>query len=181
MSIGSRAIDLDGFIFRSRHRCVLIDAMSFTFRNARQSDAETLVLLINRAFVVEAPFFTTERIDLDETIEHFKKGTFILAEEAGVIAGCNYVELRDDCGYFGLLSIDPTYQGRGLGRKLVEQAEEFCHREGRPLMRIRVLNHRTELPPFYEKLGYHIAGTEEVEQVPSARVPYHFIVMEKQL
>jgi hypothetical protein len=48
-------------------------------------------------------------------------------------------------------------------------------------MRIRVLNHRTELPPFYEKLGYHIAGTEEVEQVPSARLPYHFIVMEKQL
>jgi hypothetical protein len=48
-------------------------------------------------------------------------------------------------------------------------------------MRIRVLNHRTELPPFYEKLGYHITGTEEVEQVATARMPYHFIVMEKEL
>ena len=48
-------------------------------------------------------------------------------------------------------------------------------------MQIRVLNHRTELPPFYEKLGYHIARTEEVEQAPSARIPYHFIVMEKGL
>jgi hypothetical protein len=48
-------------------------------------------------------------------------------------------------------------------------------------MQIRVLNHRTELPPFYEKLGYTIAGVEEVEQVPSAKLPYHFIVMEKEL
>ena len=153
----------------------------FTYRTADPSDAEAIVLLINRAFEVESPFFTTKRIDLVETLEHFKKGAFILAEEEGAIAGCNYVELRDDSGYFGLLSIDPSYQGLGLGRKLVEQAEESCRREGRPLMRIRVLNHRTELPPFYEKLGYHIAGTEEVEQVPSARLPYHFIVMEKQL
>ena len=153
----------------------------FTYRTAAPSDAEAIVLLINRAFEVESPFFTTKRIDLAETLDHFKKGTFILAEEAGAIAGCNYVELRNDSGYFGLLSIDPNYQGRGLGRKLVEQAEEFCRREGRSVMRIRVLNHRTELPPFYEKLGYHIAGTEEVEQVPSARLPYHFIVMEKQL
>ena len=153
----------------------------FTYRTADPSDAEAIVLLINRAFEVESPFFTTKRIDLVETLEHFKKGAFILAEEEGAIAGCNYVELRDDSGYFGLLSIDPNYQGRGLGRKLVEQAEEFCRRESRAVMRIRVLNHRTELPPFYEKLGYHVAGTEEVEQVPSALVPYHFIVMEKKL
>jgi GNAT superfamily N-acetyltransferase len=153
----------------------------FTYRTADISEAEAIVPLINLAFEVEAPFFTSKRIDLAETLEHFKKGVFILAENAGTLAGCNYVEVRDDSGYFGLLSIDPGYQGRGLGRKLVEQAEEFCRREGRPLMRIRVLNHRTELPPFYEKLGYHVAGTEEVEQVPTARLPYHFILMEKQL
>ena len=165
-------------------RRALIIAMSkdeFTYRDAGESDAEELVVLINRAFEVERPFFTTERIDLAETLEHFKKGTFILAEDGDVIAGCNYVELRADSGYFGLLSIDPEFQGRGLGRKLVEQAEEFCRGAGCELIRIRVLNHRTELPPFYEKLGYTTTGIEEVEQVPSARMPYHFIVMEKEL
>lgn len=153
----------------------------FIYRNADESDGDALVLVINRAFNVEQPFFTTERIDLAETLEHFKKGTFIIAEDGGRIAGCNYVELRADSGYFGLLSIDPDYQGRGLGRKLIEDAEEFCRRAGRSVIKIRVLNHRTELPPFYEKLGYTIAGIEEVEQVPSARMPYHFIVMEKPL
>jgi GNAT superfamily N-acetyltransferase len=153
----------------------------FTYRNADESDAEALAALINRAFAVEKPFFTTDRIDLNETLDHFKRGTFILAEDGGTIAGCNYVELRSDSGYFGLLSIDPEFQGHGLGRRLVEQAEEFCRRAGRDVMRIRVLNHRTELPPFYEKLGYHISGIEEVEQESSARMPYHFIVMEKSL
>jgi GNAT superfamily N-acetyltransferase len=137
--------------------------------------------LINRAFVVEEPFFTTERIDLTETLEHFAKGTFLLAESNGILVGVNYVELRGDSGYFGLLSVDPDWQGHGLGRKLIEQAEDFCREAGCSLMQIRVLNHRTELPPFYEKLGYGVSGTEEVEQVPSAKLPYHFIVMEKKL
>ena len=153
----------------------------FTFRKADELDAEAVTLLINRAFVVEEPFFTTERIDLDETLRHFAKGTFLLAEENGALAGCNYVELRGESGYFGLLSVDPDHQGRGLGRMLIEQAEEFCHAAGCSAMQIRVLNHRTELPPFYEKLGYHTARKEEVEQVPTARLPYHFFVMEKQL
>ncbi|HUR97852.1 MAG TPA: GNAT family N-acetyltransferase [Pyrinomonadaceae bacterium] len=153
----------------------------FTYRNAAKSDAEALVVLINRAFEVERPFFTNSRVSLAETLEHFEKGTFILAEAGGNLAGCNYVELRGESGYFGLLSTDPNYQGRGLGRKLVEQAEEFCRRGGCSVMRIRVLNHRTELPPFYENLGYATAAVEEVEQVPTARMPYHFIVMEKKL
>ena len=91
------------------------------------------------------------------------------------------MELRGDAGYFGLLSVDPDSQGRGLGKILVDRAEEFCRAAGCSRMQIRVLNHRTELPPFYEKLGYHVARIEEVEQVASARMPYHFIVMEKEL
>ena len=139
------------------------------------------MLLINRAFEVERPFFTTERIDLPETLEHFAKGTFLLAESDGKLAGCNYVELRGEAGYFGLLSVHPDSQGHGLGRTLIDQAEAYCRRAGCSRIQIRVLNHRTELPPFYKKLGYTDAGIEEVEQVSSAILPYHFIIMEKPL
>jgi len=154
---------------------------AFTFRTAERLDAEALVPLINRAFEVELDFFTTARIDLAETLAHFDKGKFLLAESDGDLAGCNYVELRGPIGYFGLLSVHPDHQGHGLGRILIEQAEQFCREAGCSRMQIRVLNHRTELPPFYEKLGYHVARIEEVEQVPSARIPYNFIVMEKEL
>ena len=155
--------------------------MAFTYRKAEKSDARMLVELINRAFVVEKPFFSTDRINLADTLDHLEKGTFLLVEDKRKLAGCNYVELRDDSGYFGLLSIGPDYQGRGLGRLLVEHAEQFCRDAGRSLMRIRVLNHRVELPPFYRKLGYLQAGIEEVEQEAAALMPYHFIVMEKPL
>jgi ribosomal protein S18 acetylase RimI-like enzyme len=154
---------------------------NFEFRNATVADADALVPLINRAFEVELNFFTSDRIDLAETLAHLQKGTFLVAEMNGKLAGCNYVELRGRSGYFGLLSVDPELQGRGLGRKLIEQAEEFCSTAGCERMQIRVLNHRTELPPFYEKLGYNIARIETVEQEPTARMPYHFIVMEKAL
>lgn len=153
----------------------------FNYRVANEADVEALVPLINHAFEMELQYFDSERIDLVQTREHLKKGTILLAESDGRLAGCNYVELRGEIGYFGLLSVDPAQQGRGLGRKLVEQAEGFCRDAGCCVMQIRVLNHRTELPPFYEKLGYSIARVEEVEQVPFARVPYHFLIMEKPL
>jgi len=159
----------------------MISKNEFCYRVATETGAAELVPLINRAFEVELKFFTSERIDLAATLEHLKKGTFLLAEHDGKLAGCNYVELQGDSGYFGLLSVDPSHQGRGLGRRLVEQAEEFCRNAGCRVMRIRVLNHRTELPPFYEKLGYRTAQIEEVEQKPTALVPYHFIIMEKSL
>jgi GNAT superfamily N-acetyltransferase len=151
----------------------------FEFRTATEDDAGALVHLINRAFEVELQFFTSDRIDLNETLNHLKKGTFLVAEFDGRLAGCNYVELREDAGYFGLLSVDPAFQGRGLGRTLIQKAESYCRDAGRIVMRIRVLNHRTELPPFYERLGYHVARIEEVDQEPTARLPYHFIEMKK--
>lgn len=158
-----------------------MNGKAFTYRTANISDAEALVPLINRAFEVELDFFTSERIDLKETLEHLQKGTFLLAETGGQLAGCNYVEPRGDAGYFGLLSVHPDHQGHGLGKTLIEQAEDLCRAAGCSLMQIRVLNHRTELPPFYEKLGYSVVCTEEVEQVPTARMPYHFLIMEKPL
>jgi GNAT superfamily N-acetyltransferase len=142
-------------------------AGGFKYRTASEADAEALVSLINDAFEIELQFFDTERIDLGETLDHLKKGTFLLAESNGRLAGCNYVELRGNAGYFGLLSVDPAYQGRGLGKTLVDQAEELCRSAGCGVMQIRVLNHRSELPPFYEKLGYSVSGIEEVEQLPS--------------
>ena len=155
--------------------------VEYTYRTAEPYDAQALANLINRAFIVEQPYFTTERIDLAETLEHFVKGTFLVAESGGAMAGCNYVELRGDVGYFGLLSVDPDHQGNGLGRVLIEQAEDFCRDAGCSRIQIRVLNHRTELPPFYEKLGYTHVAIEHVDQVPTARMPYHFLIMEKAL
>lgn len=151
-------------------------------RTATEADAPGLVPIINRAFAMELEFFSTERIDLPELIEHFHKGTILVAEEAGELAGCVYLELRrPDLCYFGLLAVDPAYQGRRIGLKLIDAAEDFGREAGCSVMEIRILHLRTELPPFYEKLGYTVARHETPPQIPSAYQPYQFILMEKSL
>ena len=83
-------------------------------------------------------------------------------------------------GYFGMLAVDPSRQGSGVGRRLVEHAEQYARDQGCYVMDIRVVNLRTELPPFYRKLGYVERGTEPVDD-PRALQPFHFILMSKAL
>ncbi|HUO60248.1 MAG TPA: GNAT family N-acetyltransferase, partial [Candidatus Acidoferrales bacterium] len=86
-------------------------------------------------------------------------------------------------GYFGMLAVDPSRQGTGLGRKMVDAAEDHCRRVGCTHVDINVLSLRTELPPFYRKLGYTETGTEELHPVHGLKpgLKCHVIVMSKSL
>ena len=64
------------------------------------------------------------------------------------------MEVRGTRGYFGMLAVDPSRQSSGVGRRLVELAEQYARDHGCSVMDIRVVNLRTELQPFYRKLGY---------------------------
>jgi len=152
-------------------------------RFAEESDLPALTALINLAFKVEAFFIARDRLTPEESLAYFQKGRFLLAEDDGALAGVVYVELRGDRSYFGLLSVDPSLQKSGLGRRLIAAAEEFAREMGAHHMDITVVNLRTELPPFYRKLGYVDDGTEPVraEMVPRLLEPAHFIKMTKPL
>lgn len=139
--------------------------------------------LVNRAFAVERFFHIGERLDPARTRDYFHKGRFLLAEEANTLTGCVYVELHGDRAYLGLLSVDPSRQKTGLGRRLVSAAEEFAREMGARHMDLTVVNLRTELPPFYEKLGYRHLRAEPIPEELSRRVnqPIHFLRMTKPL
>jgi ribosomal protein S18 acetylase RimI-like enzyme len=53
------------------------------------------------------------------------------------------------------VAVAPGMQGQGIGRKLVEYAEEFARDGGFDLM---LLHARETAVPFYEKLGYRRLG-----------------------
>ncbi len=152
-------------------------------RFAEESDLPALTALINKAFKVEAFFIVRDRLMPEETRQYFQKGRFLIAEENNTLAGAVYVELRGDRSYLGLLSVDPDRQKSGLGRRLTAAAEEFAREMGAHHMDITVVNLRTELPPFYRKLGYTDNGTEPVrpEMIPRLLQPAHFIKMTKPL
>jgi ribosomal protein S18 acetylase RimI-like enzyme len=152
-------------------------------RLATKRDLPAMLSIINSAFAMET-FLEGTRTDEEGLQNMMEKGDFIAAcDSAGNLVASVYVELRGLRGYFGMLAVDPAHQRRGLGRMMVEAAEEHCRQRGCEAMDITVLSLRTELPPLYRKLGYFETGTEEFR--PSrplqAGVQCHCIIMSKTL
>ena len=103
----------------------------------------------------------------------------LLEDESGKLTGSVYVDVRGAKGYFGMLSIDPARQGQGLGARLIDAAEQFCHDAGCRAMEIEVVNLRTELPDFYRRRGYAETGTRPFSPSERTKLPCHFVVMVK--
>jgi GNAT superfamily N-acetyltransferase len=80
-----------------------------------------------------------------------------------------------------MLSVDPSQQGSGLGRALVEAAEDHCRASGCTVMDIDVVNLREELPAFYARLGYVETGTAPFPDPQKLKMPAHFILYSKPL
>lgn len=152
-----------------------------TTRTARLEDAESIARLVNAAFRPERFFIDADRTNSDKVRALLQKGKFLLAEEAGTLTGCVYVERNGERGYFGLLAVDPAAQRSGLGSRLVAAAEDDCRSEGCRVMDLTVVNLRTELPPFYRRLGYTEVGTLPFPSDQHANQPCHLVKMSKAL
>ena len=150
-------------------------------RIAGPGEVAALAALINEAYLVEASFKRGDRTDPLEIAELIRKGRFLVLDAGERLQGCVYVEVNGDRGYFGMLSIDPARQKQGLGARLVGAAEELCRAEGCTRMELQVVSLRTELPPFYRRLGYEETGICEFVQTDEWTQPCHFIVMSKPL
>ena len=151
-------------------------------RAAKREDIEDISGLVNDAFRPERFFTDGDRTSPQKIAALFEKGKFVLAEDAGTIIGCVYVELRGERGYFGLLAVDPQRHRDGLGSRLIELAENDCRAAGCRVMDLTTVNLRTELHGYYKKRGYVEDGTLPFpkDQHPP-KVPCHLVKMTKSL
>jgi GNAT superfamily N-acetyltransferase len=150
-------------------------------RPVGDADVPALARLINAAFVVEQVVFDGNRVDDLGVRAYMSGGTFLVAEDSGGLAGCVYIETRDNRSYLGLLSVQPARQGAGLGRRLVAAAEVLARESGSRAMDLRLISARGELLPFYQRLGYEVVRTEPFPANLIAKVPAHYILMSKRL
>ena len=127
---------------------------------------------------------TTEE-GLSETIK--KSDTFILKyTEAEQVLGCVMLIKKENALYLGMLTVSPTLQGSGIGKKLLKSAEVFAQENGIPKIEMTVISVRSELIAWYERHGYIKTG--ETKPFPmndpnfgEPKQHLDFIVMEKMI
>jgi ribosomal protein S18 acetylase RimI-like enzyme len=152
-----------------------------SIRDAGKHDLEAIVRLINTAFLVEQFFIERDRTNPEVVRDLMQKGKFLLAEDGPDLAGCVYVELRGDRGYLGMLSVAPSRQHMGLGRRLLAAAEDYFVGAGCSFSDLLIVNVRTELLTMYGALGYVETRTAPYDDEHPTKMPVHFIAMSKRL
>ena len=158
------------------------DAASLTIRVATIADQPSMVSLINQAFAIET-FMAGERTSAAEIEAMFGTGEFLVAIANDVLVASVYAEVRGDRGYFGMLSVRASQQGNGLGRTMIQAAEQHCRTRGCKSMELTILSLRTELPPLYRKFGYNETGRKPFQTTRQIEgdQPCELILMSKPL
>jgi len=171
-----------------------------TLEVAAPADVGAIVALVESAFRGEASRagWTTEADLLDgrrtgpDEIGAFlaDPGQCILLERdpAGGLLASVVLRRDGDAAWLGMLAVQPTRQGAGLGRQVVAGAERWAqaHWQSRR-MRMTVIVQREELIAWYERRGYRRTGEtapfyygDERFGLPK-RDDLSFVVLEKPL
>ncbi len=140
------------------------------FRSAVADDIDAIVALVESAYrgdasrrgwTTEADLLDGQRIDRRGVAELLAKAgarVVLVERDAGLVACCE-VQRQDDTAYFGMFSVKPDAQGRGIGKQVLAEAERIaredwkCHE-----MQMTVIDIRAELIAWYERLGYRRSG-----------------------
>ena len=114
----------------------------------------TLMISNTKDYPAEMMLELTRRMQPGDILERARWTHFYVAEENNVILGCGaigpYWDKTDESSLFTIFVL-PEYQGRGIGRRIVETLEkdEYALRA----KRIEIPASITGLE-FYKKLGY---------------------------
>ena len=107
--------------------------------------------------------------------------TILTAREGAALIGCVAVTIKGAAlAYLGMLCVAPDLQSAGLGRRLLDAAEDHARSQGIAAMEMTVIDSRDALIAWYERRGYDRTGVTRPFPVPRDP-PVTFVVLEKPL
>lgn len=145
-------------------------ASHLVLRTANASDTMGLVQLVNRAYrpapgqggwTHEAHLVSGNRIHVDQVLALLARvqSAVHVAVDNAVIVACVHTEKRGSTGHMGMLAVCPAWQGAGLGKRLLAEAEQYVTQHlGVGTLALQVLSSRPELLAFYLRRGYRPTG-----------------------
>lgn len=111
--------------------------------------------------------YTDEGYKSASMLENYNKGLEVyIASENGEDCGVISFErcTRDDftdCAYIMQLYVLPSYQGKGVGKLLLDFAEKSASGQGYKRVMLNTLEKNAKARRFYERNGYVFFGTED--------------------
>ena len=167
----------------------------YEIRPAQTADAIRIADLVNSAYrgdyarqgwTTEADLIDGTRTDAEALVELIGRDdtTLLAYVESGSILGCVELVVQRPNLYLGMLTVDPVLQGKGIGKILLEAAEDFGREKSCNAVNMTVISVRTELIDWYKRHGYIDTGKRKPfafsdPRFGQPRLPLEFIVMEK--
>lgn len=121
-------------------------------------------------------------LDAFEFQEAYAEGKVLkVISTAGDIAGVLVWDATPDAVSFGPLAVRPEYHGKGYGKVLINELYSIARKRGVNTVQMRVVNLRTELFDFYEKMGFERYGVADYPHPERLTQPCHFFLYKKTL
>ncbi|MHA3055953.1 GNAT family N-acetyltransferase [Acinetobacter sp. ANC 4633] len=141
------------------------------FIEATKQHIPDIVKLVNlsyrsqdvRGWTSEADVVSGERISAQQLQDLFvPDAKILLLFDAAELVACVHVQKHKDQAYIGMLTTHPQRQNQGLGKQVLQFAEDFAQENFAVTgFKMSVLSCRTELIEFYLRRGYVLTGETE--------------------
>lgn len=147
-----------------------IDFSALRLEKARLDQSQDIADLVNLTYRGKTGWTTEAHIIQGDRTHRQKIETalsnsyahFLVIYQAQMLVSSIYVVKEDEHAYFGFFSVHPTWQGKGVGKYVLEQTEAFALRNmGIHKFVMFVVSQRPELIAFYERRGYSRTGRIE--------------------
>ena len=143
--------------------------MTISVRSFIPTDSDFILSLVSRFSEFELPEWrhtdeidNTNRLALMKTIEQLEPESAILVAEDETAGPVGFIHLqtridyfsREKQGYIADIAVDRSFEGRGIGRMLLETAESWSHEQGYTLLTLFVFAGNIHAQQVYEKSGF---------------------------
>jgi predicted N-acetyltransferase YhbS len=165
---------------------------------ATEADIPELVILINSAYrgesskkgwTTEADLLEGQRTDGESLKTLFTTPGSVLLKyvnENNTISACVNLQQQGRKLYLGMLTVSPSLQASGIGKKLLAASEQYARENKVEAIRMTVISIRLELIAWYERHGYNRTGETQPfpKNDPKFGIPkqfLEFVVLEKNI
>lgn len=127
-------------------------------KNATIADVPALRRLVNEAYQELADMglnYTGTYQDEEITRRRLEGATLTyILQDGSELVGSISLSVEGEIGYLNQLAVSPRHRRLGLGRKLVQLAEEEAGKRGCMLVKLDTAKPAKHLIEFYQNMGY---------------------------